>query len=138
MFQTEVAERIAAAPGCSEYGYLSVLCQLHTRPRIRLGLPPADFRPPPRVQSAFVEFLPLPAPFRSAAAIEPFRRLLHIAFSSRRKTLWNNLRAGTGLNPDRLREWIAAAAAVPEARAQELSPRIFLNLYRRMPKTVVL
>jgi 16S rRNA (adenine1518-N6/adenine1519-N6)-dimethyltransferase len=137
MLQAEVADRIAADPGGPEFGYLSVLCQVYCRPRIRMRLGPGHFRPPPRVHSAFLELLPLPAPFRSAAAAKRFRRLLQIAFCSRRKTLWNNLRRGTELEPERLRQWIGAAAA-PEARPQELSPQAFLQLFRRTPKTVVL
>ena len=33
VMQLEVAERIAARPGCREYGYLSAACQFYTRPR---------------------------------------------------------------------------------------------------------
>lgn len=138
MFQSEVAERIVAPPGGPSFGVLSVLCQLHSRPRIRLRLRPADFRPPPRVRSALVEFLPRPPPFATAPAADRFRRLLHIAFASRRKTLWNNLRAGIDLPPDRLRELMAAADVDPGARPQQLAPRIFLDLCRELPKTVVL
>src|ERR1700691_3287221 len=38
--QSEVAERIAAAPGGREYGYLSAFCQFYSRPEILLSIPP--------------------------------------------------------------------------------------------------
>src|SRR5712692_10363221 len=37
LVQREVAARIAARPGTRDYGYLSVLCQAHSRPEIEIG-----------------------------------------------------------------------------------------------------
>ena len=54
MLQKEVAERIAASPGGKEYGYLSVLVQLFTIPRIEFLVPPGAFTPRPEVDSAVI------------------------------------------------------------------------------------
>lgn len=62
MFQREVAERIAAAPGSKTYGRLSVLTQWRTAPRILFDISPKAFMPPPKVTSSVVEFLPRPDP----------------------------------------------------------------------------
>ena len=54
--QREVAERLSALPGSRPYGYLTVLTQLGTNPRIEFGIPPGAFSPPPKVDSALVTF----------------------------------------------------------------------------------
>ena len=54
LVQAEVAARIAAAPGSRDYGYLSVLTQIHARPQILFDVPRAAFRPAPNVDSAVV------------------------------------------------------------------------------------
>lgn len=98
MLQKEVAERIAAPPGGKEYGFLSVLVQLYTDPRMEFSVPPGAFSPPPDVESAVITLSVLDRP---AAALldEPFFfRLVKEAFSQRRKTLRNALRR-LGLPP---------------------------------------
>ena len=52
MLQREVADRIVARPGTSEYGVLSVLIQWRADVTRVLALPPGAFRPPPAVNSA--------------------------------------------------------------------------------------
>ena len=44
--QREVADRLSASPGSRHYGYLTVLTQLDTKPRIEFGIPPGAFSPP--------------------------------------------------------------------------------------------
>jgi 16S rRNA (adenine1518-N6/adenine1519-N6)-dimethyltransferase len=86
MFQQEVAERIAAAPGSDAYGRLSVLAQWLCRVELRLRIPPAAFLPPPKVWSAVVVLTPhaeQPPPALFAA----MERLTAAAFGERRKML---------------------------------------------------
>ncbi|MGH9787665.1 MAG: 16S rRNA (adenine(1518)-N(6)/adenine(1519)-N(6))-dimethyltransferase RsmA, partial [Candidatus Acidiferrales bacterium] len=54
VIQREVAERLVAAPGSRDYGYLSVVAQFYTRPDILMPVPPGAFRPPPKVESSLV------------------------------------------------------------------------------------
>ena len=54
MVQREVAERLAAAPGGSEYGLLSATAQLYARVEELFTLPPSAFSPPPKVESTVV------------------------------------------------------------------------------------
>jgi 16S rRNA (adenine1518-N6/adenine1519-N6)-dimethyltransferase len=92
MLQREVAERIAASPGGKEYGFLSVLVQLYTAPRIEFLVPPGAFSPPPDVESAVITLAVLDRP-AIALTDEPFFfRLVKESFSQRRKTLRNALR----------------------------------------------
>ena len=58
--QTEVARRFLARPGDGAYGYLSVRTAARASGRVLFDLPPAAFRPRPRVQSSVLELLPRP------------------------------------------------------------------------------
>lgn len=91
MFQREVADRIVASPGSKTYGRLSVLSQWRTRPRILLSLPPQAFTPPPKVESALVEFMPLAAP-KPDCKPESLEAVTGAAFGQRRKMLKSSLR----------------------------------------------
>lgn len=91
MLQREVADRLAAAPGTSEYGALAIQVALHADVRRLMTLPPGAFRPPPNVTSAVVRLR-----FRSPAADvgDPavFERLVRGVFLQRRKMLVNSLK----------------------------------------------
>ena len=54
MIQKEVAERLAASPGCKAYGILSVLVQLYYKVDYLFTVEPGVFNPPPKVRSAVV------------------------------------------------------------------------------------
>lgn len=106
MLQREVADRIVAAPGSSEYGVLSVLAQWRASVTRLLALPPGAFRPPPAVKSALIRlaFRPPEVDVSDPAA---FERLVRSVFTQRRKTLGNALAPfarGSGLSaPEALR-----------------------------------
>jgi 16S rRNA (adenine1518-N6/adenine1519-N6)-dimethyltransferase len=89
MLQKEVVERMAAAPGCKDYGRLTVMLQWRYRIESVLDVPPSAFEPPPRVDSAVVRMEPLPAdPTVDAARLSA---LVTAAFSQRRKLLRHTL-----------------------------------------------
>lgn len=54
MIQKEVAERLAAKPGCKAYGILSVLVQLWYDVEYLFTVEPGVFNPPPKVKSAVI------------------------------------------------------------------------------------
>ena len=121
MVQREVGERITAAPGRSDYGLLSVLCQVHGEPELLFQLPPSAFAPPPEVESAVVRLRFAPRWAELGVAPEPFLRFLRAAFAQKRKTLANNLRAA-GHGPEVIGAALAAADCRGSERAEELSP----------------
>jgi 16S rRNA (adenine1518-N6/adenine1519-N6)-dimethyltransferase len=128
LVQKEVADRIVAAPGTDAYGSFSVIVAAQARPSILGKVKPGSFRPPPKVDSAFVglELQPPPLPDTEMPA---FISLVRQAFSQRRKTLRNSLSAGWGREKA---EAVLAAAGIPErARAEELGLREFLEIYER-------
>ncbi|MGE5173959.1 MAG: 16S rRNA (adenine(1518)-N(6)/adenine(1519)-N(6))-dimethyltransferase RsmA [Betaproteobacteria bacterium] len=92
MLQKEVAERIAASPGGKEYGFLSVLVQLYTLPRIEFMVPQGAFTPKPQVDSTVITLSIRGHPAVSLRDEDFFMRVVKAAFSQRRKTLRNALK----------------------------------------------
>ena len=116
--QVEVAGRITARPGTRDYGYLSVLAQLHSVPQLRFRIPPGAFSPPPAVVSALITFEMLtqrPVPDDSRQGFLDFAK--H-CFAYKRKTLANNLAARYGA--DRVRGELRVLGIKETARAEEL------------------
>ncbi|HEX9945706.1 MAG TPA: 16S rRNA (adenine(1518)-N(6)/adenine(1519)-N(6))-dimethyltransferase RsmA [Thermoanaerobaculia bacterium] len=126
LVQKEVADRIVATPGTDAYGSFSVIVAAYARPRILGKVKPGSFRPPPKVDSAFVglELHPPPLPEKE---MPDFIALVRLAFAQRRKTLRNALAAGWGR--ERAEAVLAAAGVLERARAEELGLGEFLALY---------
>lgn len=91
MLQKEVADRLVASPGTSEYGTLPVQVALTASVDRLLTLPPGAFRPPPKVTSAVVR-LRFHAPTADVGDAGRFERLVRGVFLQRRKTLTNALK----------------------------------------------
>jgi 16S rRNA (adenine1518-N6/adenine1519-N6)-dimethyltransferase len=125
MFQREVAERLAAAPGTGAYGRLSVIVQWLCEVRIALHLPGRAFVPPPQVASSLVQLTPRPQPL--APADKPaLERVLAAAFGQRRKMLRVSLR---GLSDDPI-ALLEGAGVPPTARAEDIDVEDFCRLAR--------
>jgi len=92
MFQKEVVDRLAAAPGESAYGRLSVITQWLCAVRPLFGVDRRAFVPPPAVASTVVELVPRPAPL-APARIDLLERVTAAAFGQRRKMLRSSLKA---------------------------------------------
>ena len=121
MFQKEVAQRIAAAPGADAYGRLSVIAQAAARPALAMTLPARAFTPPPKVESAVVTLAPRPdAPAPDLLA--RLERVTAAAFGQRRKMLRSSLKTLGG-------EALCEAAGIdPNARAETIPVEGFLRL----------
>lgn len=92
LIQKEVALRLTAGKNSRDYGYLSVLCQLHAEPELLFTVPPGAFTPPPEVTSAVVRLK-----MRRNVDVPPsLIDFLQRCFTHRRKKLLNNL---AGLYP---------------------------------------
>jgi 16S rRNA (adenine1518-N6/adenine1519-N6)-dimethyltransferase len=91
MLQKEVADRLGASPGTSDYGALAIQVALLARVDRLLTLPPGAFRPPPKVTSAVVR-LTFHPPTHDVGDRRAFERLVRGVFLQRRKTLLNALK----------------------------------------------
>ena len=93
MLQNEVVERMVAGPSTPAYGRLSVMLQYRFVMEKLLDVPPESFRPSPKVDSAIVRMIPLPASEILVANEKLFAAVVRTAFGQRRKTLRNTLRS---------------------------------------------
>jgi 16S rRNA (adenine1518-N6/adenine1519-N6)-dimethyltransferase len=122
MLQKEVVDRMGAEPGSKVYGRLSVMLQAVCHVEPLFDVPPAAFRPPPKVDSAVVRLRPRPAAQVGIADPLVFERVVREAFGQRRKTLRNALQASCDA------EAIAAAGIRPDLRAEQVPVQGFIAL----------
>lgn len=130
MVQKEVADRIAAEPGGSEYGILSATAQLYARVEKLFSLPPGAFSPPPKVHSTVLRLTIDPQQEKLGVADDGFVDFLRLSFAQKRKTLWNNLREQ--YEEAGLKRALAEADVKPTARAETLSLRESAAVYRAL------
>ena len=130
MVQREVAERIAAKPGGSEYGMLSATAQLYGRVENLFTLPPTAFVPPPSVHSSVLRLTLDPQQERLGVAGDGFIDFLRLSFGQKRKTLWNNLKEK--YPAPELKRALAEAKVKPGARAETLSLEESAAVYRAL------
>ena len=131
LIQLEVAERITSAPGSKAYGFLSVMSQFYSRPKILLHVPPEAFTPPPKVQSAFVRFdFPGKGSELEVPNGKAFLRFVLAGFQEKRKTLANNLiKRYPGRDFPTL---LSESGLDRRVRAEQMSLEQFAALHRRL------
>jgi 16S rRNA (adenine1518-N6/adenine1519-N6)-dimethyltransferase len=130
MVQREVAERLAAKPGKSEYGLLSATAQLYAQVDSLFTLSPSSFSPPPKVHSTVVRLTLNPKLASLQVPETEFINFLKLAFGQKRKTLMNNLK-GQYTVPI-LRKAMEEAQVRPEVRAEALSLEKSAALFRAL------
>ncbi len=136
MVQREVADRILAAPGTSEYGALSVGVRTVARAERLFHVGRQAFRPVPNVESTVLRITPIrPSPL-SPSEEEAVRTLTRATFGWRRKQLRTTLRqtAEYGLD-DAALDLIQEATGIHlERRPETLDPGEFVTLARALER----
>lgn len=92
MLQREVVERMAATPGTSAYGRLSVMTQYDCDAVKLFIVGSGAFKPAPEVESAMIRLTVRSVPSVAVADKATFDHIVARAFSQRRKTIRNSLR----------------------------------------------
>lgn len=131
MLQNEVADRLVAKPGTSDYGVLSVMAQYAADITKAFKVSAQCFRPRPEVGSAVV-LLRIRAEGRLGPEEEPkFAALVKAAFAHRRKTLVNALR-DEGYEPKSVSDAVRSLGVSAAVRAEVLSVPQFIQLSRQI------
>jgi 16S rRNA (adenine1518-N6/adenine1519-N6)-dimethyltransferase len=128
--QLEMAERMTAKPGTKNYSSFSVLCQSVFRVDDIVTLRPGSFYPPPEVTSRVVRLKPHGL-YQGLDAAK-FSMFVRECFSSRRKTLRNNLpRAAAALHvsDETLSDAFATAGIDLGLRAEVLPVARFVEVF---------
>jgi len=123
MVQREVAERMVAEPGDSNYGIPSVKVAFWATGELVAKVPPTVFLPPPRVESALVRLQRHPEPKFDEPVDEVFA-LVRAAFGQRRKMLRKSLSSLVTA------EDFAAAGVDPQARPETIGVHAWCALAR--------
>lgn len=125
MIQEEVAQRLIASPRTKAYGILSVQAQVLGRVRYLFPVSRHVFNPPPKVESAVIEYTPGNERFPHSTKSLPvpltfFKKIIRMAFQQRRKKISNALKP---LFPQGLPPGFDGAK-----RAEEFEPHVFVDL----------
>jgi 16S rRNA (adenine1518-N6/adenine1519-N6)-dimethyltransferase len=130
MVQKEVADRIAARPGTSDYGLLSATAQLYAKVEKLFTLDPDSFAPPPKVHSTVLRLTLSPQVEKLRVNEAEFMQFLKISFAQKRKTLWNNLKSKYASHD--LKRAMAKSKIGDSMRAEALSLEQSANLFRAL------
>jgi len=133
LMQREVAERLTAAPGTRDYGYLTVATQIYSQPQIVLAVPPGAFSPAPKVQSALVTFRMIAKFDRwTQGMYSEFLEFTKRCFARKRKNLLNNL---VGVYPRRrIMQAMEEAGKPANLRAEQLSLEELAGIFERLTR----
>src|SRR5229473_89381 len=138
MLQREVVDRITAAAGDPERGYLSVLVEAYCEAEQLFDVAPQAFRPAPKVWSTVVSLRVRP---KIAAEVKDEALLWQVVsagFAQRRKTILNNLREAPELIQELIKKRGGASIVLCEAgipplrRAETLLLEEWVELVRAL------
>lgn len=126
MVQEEVAERLCAEAGTPEYGAITAIIALRAECAITRRVPRTLFYPRPNVDSAIVKIT-----FGKGLDVRDkdiYKKTVHAAFLSRRKTLENNLVNAFKMTRAEAQGILAECGIDAKTRGETLSPADFAKL----------
>ena len=126
MVQREVAHRICAKAGTSEYGAFTVYTNWHTEPEILFDVSPDCFMPAPKVWSSVIKLTVRREPPAEVTDEKLFFAVVRASFNQRRKTLLNALTSGlSGYSKEELHEVIVSCGFDEKIRGETLDIKGF-------------
>ena len=128
MVQKEVAESMSASPG--KMSLLSVATQFYASAELVFTVPPASFRPAPKVSSAVVRLKRKPVTALEGTDISPFFDLVRAGFSAPRKQLRNSLCHGLKADPQPVSDALRKSDVDGRRRAETLTLEEWLTVFR--------
>lgn len=131
--QKEVADRFCAAEGSSEYGAITVAINALGYAKTAMLIPRENFYPAPNVDSAVVR-IDVDRNKFTDMDYNALRDTVRAAFSSRRKTLANNLMITFGLSREKAESILRSVDIDTGVRGEKLGVNSFLSLSAALKK----
>ena len=128
--QKEGGLRMAAKPGTKDYSAFSVLCTSTCTVKLAFDLSAGSFWPVPQVTSSLVLLKPRKLPIGGGEQ-KKFSTFCRAAFSSRRKTIKNNLKAA-GYPDAQIADALEGLGLAPAVRAEALDPPALEGLWKAL------
>ncbi|SPJ31624.1 16S rRNA (adenine(1518)-N(6)/adenine(1519)-N(6))-dimethyltransferase RsmA [Candidatus Protochlamydia amoebophila] len=128
MVQEEVARRMTALPGQSDYSSFTIFLNFYSKPRYGFTVSRNCFYPAPKVDSAIV-VLELKEPPPNIDA-QVFFKITRTAFEQRRKMLRASLKSL--FDPSKISNALEIIGQNPQARPEVLSLEDFIKLYHEL------
>lgn len=135
MFQKEMADRIMAPPGTKDYGIPSVLFNMYAQISQEMIIPGSCFYPSPNVLSSLLRFVIREMPMVDLADDGAFLQVVKVAFSKRRKTLFNNLRGSSLL--DRSEHQAHLLLEMAEIDGQRRAETLSIEEFGKLSNTLI-
>lgn len=137
MVQSEVAERICAKENTPEYGSITAGIDVIGDAKIVAKVPRTMFYPVPNVDSAVVR-IDINKQKYVLTSRKAYRDVLRVAFSSRRKTLVNNLTRDFSLQREVAETALLSCGIDIKARGESLSTQKFVALTEYLVKNKII
>jgi len=128
--QKEVAERMKALPGTSDYGALSIIMQALGDVKIIRILKPSVFWPRPQVDSAFVKYVRSKEKCDRIPDVELFTKIVHVFLNHRRKTIHacSRLDEAKVIESDQWDEIFTQCSINPKERPDQILPEKYIAM----------
>jgi len=142
MIQREVADRLLATPGSSQYGRITVGVRFFADVERVMNVSRRSFMPSPQIESTVILLKFRPETDIKKTGIDPhfFLEVVKSGFSQRRKNILNCLdHAGlVQMKKNELSAFLAEIGIDPGKRAEELFLKDFINLCRKIQEVIAL
>ena len=125
MVQKEVADRFKASVNSKDYNALSVIVQHSYDVNILMNISKNVFNPKPNVDSAVIVFKPKTKKYVKDE--KEFYEMVKMAFTQRRKTLFNNLKEH--FDNEMIKKMYETLGLKDSIRAQEIDLDTFIRIY---------
>lgn len=128
--QKEVADRMAAAPGHSDYGTLSILMAATGQVHFLRKLPAAVFWPRPQIESAMVSYQRNNQKVKQIHDMQTFREVIGLFMGHRRKMLKAAAKTAQG-NLKKIAHWndiFEESFVDAHKRPEEITPEQYVSI----------
>lgn len=135
MMQKEVAERMTAEVGTKAYNSLTIAIQNKMEATISFIVPKSVFIPKPNVDSAVLMLRRREKALVEVENPREFEKFIQMAFTQRRKTIWNNVRnyyQNGEADQTKFTAGFEQAEIDPKRRAETLTVYEFEELFNKL------